>query len=157
MGDNFVLNDSPLGEHLIECQRAVFFKDSLPPASSPPTLPRKPRDPGRWPASRMRSFSSIRHPSSTSWRGTRNSGRASSRSSKPMEQGTCASRPRPSPSPKCCAGHCRQLMTRSRGVTTRSSNRGNRSRLTSTLRKALRDCERPSDSSLRTLFKRLAR
>ena|SRR5215469_13485278 len=37
----------------------------------------------------MRWFSSIRRPSSTSSRGTRNSDRASSRSSKPMELGTC--------------------------------------------------------------------
>src|SRR6266851_999666 len=40
-------------------------------------------------------------------------------------------------------------MTRSCSVTVRSSNRGNRSRLTSTLRKALRDCGRRSASSLR--------
>ena len=50
----------------------------------------------------------------------------------------------------------RRLMTHSRGVIVRSSNRGNRSRLTSTSRKALQDCGRRSTSSWQTLFKRLA-
>src|SRR5438552_12336356 len=36
--------------------------------------------------------------------------------------------------------HSRRPMTRSRGVTGRSSNRGNRSRSTSTSRKVQRDC-----------------
>jgi len=50
----------------------------------------------------------------------------------------------------------RRLMTHSRGVIVPSSNRGNRSRLTSTSRKALQDCGRRSTSSWQTLFKRLA-
>jgi len=54
-------------------------------------------------------------------------------------------------------GRCRRLMTHSRGVIVRSSNRGSRSRLTSTWRKALQDCGRRSASSWQRLFKRRAR